>query len=261
MRRELGGGQPWLWVTSPGVQTCQWLSMMLAGGTVSYLSSGSGRHWGWSSFLAFTQSCLPCWFGPSWAIHQEQHGFCSKTAVSWSGCQHHSQLIANSETERILDPFMFWDLYQSLDGTSGSPYKKAETKIRNRDAWAAGRCSSIWRLLNTCTAGQGSSTRQLWALGWWRRKAASFLCLLMALRDVFITIYSGQYGRKSRDLSLFGFWQGTETEDHAWLIFSWGKLLVEEKSWGLAIRGARGSSTAPFGGDWGVFAQHSATWT
>lgn len=195
---------------------------MSAGGAASYLPWGSGRHWGWSCFLAFTRSCLPCWCGPSWVIHQEQQGFCSKTAVSWNGCQLHSQLIANLETKRILDLFMFWDLHHSLDGTSGSPYNKTETKIRNRDAWAAGLCLNIWREFNTCTAGQGSSTRWLWALGWRRREAVSFLCLLMALYDVFITTYSGQYGRRSRDLSLFGIWLGTETEDHACLVFSWG---------------------------------------
>lgn len=157
---------------------------------------------------------------------------------------------------------MSWNLHQSLDGVSGSHYKKPkETKIRNRDAWAAGQWSNIWRVLNAWAAGQGSSARQLWVLGRGRRKAASFLCWFMALCDVLITTDSGYYGIKSRDLSLFGFWLGTETEDHVWLRCSWGKLLVKEKSWGLAIRGAGGSSSAPFGGERGAILQHSATWT
>lgn len=124
---------------------------------VSYLSRGSGRCWGQSCSLAVAQSCLPhhaAFLGSS----PRAAGFCSRATASWSACQHHSQLIANSETEMIVDLFMFWAPHQSL-GASSSPYKttkrpKLET---DKDMWAAGLCSNIWRALHACTAGQGAA--------------------------------------------------------------------------------------------------------
>lgn len=157
VRRERGGWQPWSWVTSPGWWGHRTVWFWLE--EISYLSRGSGRCWGQSWSLAVAQSCLPrhaAFLGSS----PRAAGFCSRATASWSACQHHSQLIANSETEMIVDLFMFWAPHQSL-GASSSPYKttkrpKLET---DRDTWAAGLCSNIWRALHACAAGQGAATR------------------------------------------------------------------------------------------------------
>lgn len=153
--RRSGGWQPWSWVTSPG----SWGHWGQCGfGWRKFpICLDSGRCWGQSCSLAVAQSCLPqhtAFLGSS----SGAAGFCSRATASWSACQHHSQLIANSETEMIVDLFMFWAPHQSL-GASSSPYKttkrpKLET---DRDTWAAGLCSNIWRALHACAAGQGAA--------------------------------------------------------------------------------------------------------
>lgn len=127
---------------------------------------------------------------------------------------------------------MFWGHHWMEPAVA--PTKNRETKIGSRQ-----RCLSSWAVLQhlesaRCPRSRAGLQHQA-ALSSESRKATSILCLLMALGDVLVTAHSGQHERQSRDLSVLGFLLGTGTEDRVCLIFSWGKLPLEGKPWGLAV--------------------------